>query len=168
VTENKPANTQSKGGRPKKGAPEPFDFGTLEFKEAEMPKPESTNPFVKPLGESYEYDTARAVTIPVAGVDRAIGLIRRAADELEIGASIVSGKARNEKGDEIAGMVELVFKGKERRKRKSKSEQPETQDAPAAGTPAAEDTPTTADGGPETPGAPTDSPVGVSVPAAAQ
>jgi hypothetical protein len=163
VTENKPTNTQSKGGRPKKGAPEPFDFGTLEFKEAEMPKPESTNPFVKPLGESYEYDTARAVTIPVAGVDRAIGLIRRAADELEIGASIVSGKARNEKGDEVPGMVELVFKGKERRKRKSKGE-----DAPAAGTPAAEDTPATADGGPETSGAPTDSPVGVSVPAAAQ
>jgi hypothetical protein len=137
VTGSKPADAKGKGaGRPKKGDTPEFDFGSLEFKEAEMPKPASTNPFVKPLGESYEYDTARAVTIPEAGQSRAEGLIRRAADELKIGVSIVAGKARNEKGDEIPGMVEIVFKGKERRKRKSKG----TEDAPAAGTPAAEDT----------------------------
>lgn len=151
----KPATNGAKGkpGRPKKGETPEFDFGTLEFREAEMPKAPSSNPFTKPLGESYEYDTARAVVIPEAGQRRAEGLLRRAADELKIGVSITSGPATgtNDAGETItlAGMVEVIFKGKERRKRKSNETTTETaetaapvdgENAPAAGqVPAAED-----------------------------
>jgi hypothetical protein len=145
MADSKPATTKSKGGRPKKGEAPEFDFGSLEFREAELPKPADDNPFSKPLGESYEYDTARAVVIPTAGVTRASGLIRRAADKLEIGVSIVENPAKDEKGNALPNMTELVFKGKPRRQRKRKGENGEQTDAPVAGSsPATEDTGTAA------------------------
>jgi hypothetical protein len=137
---SKPAPTPSKPGRPKKGEAPVFNFDNLEFREVEMPKAASNNPFLKALGESYEYDSARAFVVPEEGKNRAEGLIRRAADELEIGASIVSQPATKD-GKPLAGMVEIVFKGKPRRKRKGKNdtpEQPAAANEPAAdGTPAA-------------------------------
>ncbi len=110
---------ESKGkGRPKKDATPEFDLSGLTFKEAELPvtKRATVNPFLKVLGESYEYDTARSTTVPTAAVSRAEGLIRRAADELSIGVSVITGEP------DKAGNVEIIFKGKERRKRKKKGE----------------------------------------------
>jgi hypothetical protein len=136
MTASKPTTAKSKPGRPKKDEAPAFDFGELEFHEAEMPKRLGDNPFRKPLGESYEYDMARAVVIPAAGQARAESLIRRAAVELEIGATVVvNDPAVGKDGKELPGMVEVVFKGKERRKRKGKGD-----DAPTAGSePAVED-----------------------------
>jgi hypothetical protein len=150
MTTSKPADAEAKKGpgRPKKGEASTFNFAALEFRPAEMPKKaEASNPFVKPLGESYEYDEARAAEVPASELRRAEGLLRRAADVLGIGVTVQS-------GEPVDGMVLLVFKGKERRKHKSKgtaetaetTETAETaektaEDAPAAGsTPAAEDT----------------------------
>jgi hypothetical protein len=166
MTASKPATAKTKPGRPKKDETPAFDFSTLEFREAEMPKPPSNNPFTKPLGESYEYDTARAVVIPAAGQARAESLLRRAAAELSIGVSIGARVIENEDGSET-GNIELIFKGKPRRKRKGKGD-----DAPAAGTtPAAEDTGAQATGKPttdanEAPAGETRAPAPVSEPAA--
>jgi hypothetical protein len=120
-------------GRPPKKAPD-FDFSTLEFAEAEKPKPQKEdNPFVKPLGESYEYERARQTRVPKDVAPRVETLLRRAANELSIGVSIAPSEPDAE------GMVTVVFIGKERRKRKSKTETPETPAAPAEST--AEDVP---------------------------
>jgi hypothetical protein len=160
MTESKSATAKGKAGRPKKSETPEFDFSSLEFTEAEMPKP--ANPFTKALTESYEYDTARKVTIPIEAQSRATNLLRRAAVELEIGVGIVAGEPLTNEDGSPTGMIDLVFKGKPRRKRK-------TDDAPAADVAsAAEDTATTADGAPETSGEATDSPAAVSVPAGVQ
>jgi hypothetical protein len=135
MTESKSATAKGKAGRPKKSETPEFDFSSLEFTEAEMPKPASTNPFVEGRSRSrYEYDTARAVTIPIeAGQSRATkgsSGARRTSWKIGVSASSRRRRATNEEGDPIPGMVDLVFKGKERRKRKRKG----TDDAPAAGT----------------------------------
>lgn len=108
-------------GRPPKSDAPAFDFGTVEFREAEMPAREKApNPFAEAVGWTYEFDKARAVTLPAAQVTRATGLIRRAADDLEIGVSVDAGEPDKD------GNVEIVFQGKERRKRKAKAATEET------------------------------------------
>jgi hypothetical protein len=129
MTETKPG--KGKPGRPRKGEAAEFDFSALTFADTTMPKKETFNPFTAPLTASYEYDQPKETTVPADQLRRAEGLIRRAAGDLDIGVSIVA----DEPGED--GNVRVVFRGKERRARKSKSQDTTPADGPE---PSAEDT----------------------------
>lgn len=151
-----PAPAKPKRGRPAKDATPEINLTDLEFAVVDkMPrKTDGTpNPFRQPLADSYEYEKPRATKVPKDAVSWAEGKLRRAALELEIGVSIATG----EPGED--GKVEIIFQGKDRRKRKSKTEP--TADAPADAGEQSGDAPaseTTPDAG--------DSPSGESAPAA--
>lgn len=141
-----PAPAPAKRGRPKKGesAGADMDLSGLTFTVAEMPKRKSAtnNPFTTPLGDSYETETARSTTVPDAAVKRVEGMLRRAADELEIGVSVVTSPATDGEGAPMKGHTLVVFQGKDRRKRKSKDETTaETTDATESVNPDAADAP---------------------------
>jgi hypothetical protein len=116
MTDTQP--TTGKRGRPKKGSIPAVSFSDLEFAPAEMPKRSNAepNPFLDVLTESFEYDSARAATVPEEAAPRMIGLLRRAADELNIGVSVDKTEPTKD------GTVTVTFKGKERRKKRKKDE----------------------------------------------
>jgi hypothetical protein len=138
----KPATEKPKrAGRPAANPEaDKVDLSALEFTVTEKPKRKGAgdNPFTKPLGDSYETETARATTIPAVALKRVEGLLRRAAGELKIGVSIAATEPDSD------GKVTITFMGKDRRKRKGKDGEV-TLEAPAENTTEGDSTPLTGD-----------------------
>lgn len=83
------------------------------------------NPFVQWLAESFESSTGKSVTVPAANAGEVEYLIRRAADELSIGARVVVQDGKGNTLDKDArkahkGNVTVLFMGKARKARKAK------------------------------------------------
>lgn len=109
-------------------APETVDLPAVQRERAHR-----DNPFVQWLAETYESGTGRKVTVPAANRSEVEYLIRRAADELGIGARVV---VQNSKGETLSnndskkaarGNVTVMFQGKQRKARKAT--EPESTDA---------------------------------------
>lgn len=105
-----------------------LDLSTLAPTAAELPKQERQhrdNPFVAWLTESFENDNAgRKVTVPAANVSEVEYLIRKAAQDLNIGSRVVvqkNGKTLDKDARKSAtGSVDVLFSAKNRKQRKAK------------------------------------------------
>lgn len=96
-----------------------LDLSALVPVEAEVPKMQRErkhrdNPFTAWLAESFEQGTGKSVTVPNANVGEVEYLIRRAADDLNIGARVVKTEDSPKKGQ-----TTVVFAGKERKTRRT-------------------------------------------------
>jgi hypothetical protein len=120
--------TETKGKRGRKSKDElaelpPLDLSALTIQTGvEMPKQKrqtADNPFIQHVKDSYEYEDARAVTVPTVNVGRVVSMIRRAADALSTDTSPVGVSVHL---DEDGGNTTITFAAKERRARKSKEE----------------------------------------------
>lgn len=120
-----------------------FDFASVasSAKVAEMPKTGAgrpgkygdVNPFTEPLASSFEAfekgeNAGRQITLPGARAGEAVYLIRKAADELSIGARVyIQHKGKNvtaKDAKNIRGNVTVLFSGKNRKQKKD-TETPE-------------------------------------------
>lgn len=124
---SKPAESDAKAGG------DGFDFSALAVQDAsqdalpaiQRKREQKPNPLELPVKDSYEHDKVKQVNVPEAQVKHAVNLIRRAANKMKIGVRVVT-------NDPVDGHVLIVFKAKERAKRKSKDESTE---APAETSP---------------------------------
>lgn len=97
----------------------PLDLSALTVAEADVPKQtrerkHKDNPFEAWLAESYESGTGRAVAVPTANASEVEYLIRRASNDLGIGARVVKVEDSPRKGH-----TTIKFQGKERKQRKT-------------------------------------------------
>lgn len=107
-----------------------LDLSTLAPVNAEVPSQQrerrvKDNPFVAWLADSFENKTGKSVTVPAANVGEVEYLIRRAADELKIGARVVVQDSKGNTLDKDAkrnakGNLTVLFAGKDRKTRKPK------------------------------------------------
>jgi len=103
---------------PTKNTPK-LNLESLTAVEAEVPKQtrerkHADNPFTAWLAESYESGKGRSVTIPNANATEVEYLIRRASNDLGIGARVVKQENKPRKGQ-----TTVLFQGKARKQRKS-------------------------------------------------
>jgi hypothetical protein len=106
-----------------------LDLSTLAPQDAEVPSQQrerkhKDNPFVQWLADSYANQTGKSVTVPAANAGEVEYLIRRAADELGIGARVVVQNSKGETLDKDArksakGNLTVLFAGKDRKARKN-------------------------------------------------
>lgn len=105
--------------RKSKDAAPAFDFASLEAETVDtLPKGEhakavDSTPFPSWVQETYETDTAKAVTVPTEQVKATKALVRQAAARHALGARI-------RERDNGNGTVTVTFKGATKRARKSR------------------------------------------------
>lgn len=107
-----------------------FDFSTLTVEETELPgvrrgrtRHIEHNPFLGPVGDSYNDGKGRAVKVPNEHYKTTENLIRRAAEDLEIGVRVVPSLTAEERDKAPKNKtVTVKFQGQPKRKRRTKAE----------------------------------------------
>jgi hypothetical protein len=122
-------HTQEKIMADTKNTKPALDLAALVPTDAEVPtmqreRKHRDNPFVAWLSESYSTETGKSVTVPAANVGELEYLIRRASDDLGIGARVVVQNSKGETLDKDArknakGNLTVLFAGKDRKTRRT-------------------------------------------------